>query len=171
METLYAPFFATENCLLGRAGALAGITLLGVVASGVFWLALWKYPHRPTLLRTLGAGAAMFFVFGAYLVFTIEETMVRVATDWSVIEHRTCRGTRLAVDRHPIEDAQFRYRRDVRENVNNPALERVSHYLDIVVPEREEPISISLDAGRSEIDLEKVRRLAPGAVASYEASR
>ncbi len=166
LEVLYAPYFGNGDCGLQAVVILALTAAIGALTSTVFWLALWKSPYRPRYLPTVAVGSSLLFLFGVYLYYTVEERMVRVATDWHFLEYRYCKKSDLFVELHPLSTiAAKRYRRDVQTRSNGR--KTTSHYLDLYITERPVPISISLDALRSEVNLTSVKKFAPSAVEQY----
>lgn len=171
MESLYAPMFASQNCILHSAGLMLLITLIGAFVGAVIWLTTRQSKANPQFLPLIGGCSALFFVIGAAIYFTTDESMVSVSTDWKVLEYRYCKQTRLGIERYALSDIKaMTYRKEISVNINTKH-ERISHYLDIVVSMRESPISIPLDGTRSEVNIDALQRLAPQPIAEYRTQR
>ena len=167
MEIIYEPGLTFGgNCLLKIIAIGLGAAAIGVVGTGIMWvIARYRPGARSYVSAPAGFGVVMGLAVGIGFLFT-EESMARVATDWTILEHRYCSASRLVIKEHQVVDiTSKKYRKVVTKNRNN--IERISHYLDIYVKSRVRPISVRLDAYASEVNLDAVQRLAPDVMVRY----
>ena len=168
MDVIYEPGLSFGgNCILTILVVMAGIAAIGLIGTGIVWAVSRARPKaRPFVTAPAGIGAVMAIIMGAGFLFN-DESMVRVATDWTILEHRYCSGTQLVIKEHSLAAVtRTKYRKVVTYNKSN-RVKRISHYLDIYVKSRVPPISVTLDALPSEVNLNAVERLAPNVMIRF----
>lgn len=171
MQTIYQPGLASENCYLVAASMMGSAVVLMVI----LMLALVRYvprnsPHFTTMAIALLAVPVLILGVSGYSALSGVESIVRIATDDTHLEYRYCSRLALKVERHPLTSlTESRYRRETEHRRSGG--DRIHHKLDLHFWGRPSPITLSLDAFESEVNLDLAERIAPAAVQSFRASR
>lgn len=170
MQVLYEPL-TFGGCFTNMAVLAAIAIVIGLVLAFVFrWLVrfspVWEWIARGAL--AFGVIAACGIVL---LLSTTDAATVRVAIDGSYLEYKYCKGMKTMTDSWPLAQVGERKYRRVVANPGTSRKRRISHFIDIHVPDREKPIIIELDSVLAETDLELVAKFAPEAYAQFELNR
>ena len=171
MQTIYQPGLASENCYLVPASMMG----FAVVFGAILMLALVRFvprtsPHFRTMAVALLAVPVMIVGVAGHSAFTGAESIVRIATDASHLEYRYCSRLALQIERHPLTSlTESHYRRETEHRRNGA--DRILHKLDLHFWGRPSPITLSLDASESDVNLDLAEQIAPAAVQKFRASR
>jgi hypothetical protein len=171
MQTIYQPGLASENCYFVPATMIGSAVIVGVV----LMLLLARFmprsaPHFRTMTVALLAVPVMIVGVAGQRVLSGAESIVRIATDGSHLEYHYCSRLTLQVERHPLTSLMAsHYRREVEHRRDSPA--RIHHKLDLQFWGRAAPITISLDASATDVNLDLAESIAPAAVQKFRADQ
>lgn len=168
MQVLYDNGFG-ESCGLVIFALVGAMVFAGAVISAIFWLLRGAYPAiRPYVWAPAGLGVVV-GIGVAGLMWFHDESLMGVAMDGAMLQHRYCQGPNYHVKSYPLaEITQKSYRRR-EQYVQSTGKTRVFHYIDVTIPSRGKPLSIPV-TDPDPATLEALERFAPLAMGRYRLS-